>query len=256
MPTKKRGGGNYSIHPLYHTLHYDSTTNEFYNNRNHQHHTSPEQYQLAQDAIPITQSLLSETDYKSTAVTDDNMIPSNPDSPLEAEVKPITWKIGNNLTEEQKLQVIDLLEENRDVFAFSLEELLPSNNTPMEIPLQTAQPIFQNSHRLSDTEWSFVRKNCQKLLELGMIRKSDSNNYASATVVVRKKDENGQPTDFRQCGDYRPINNQTQQDKYQLPRIEDIFQDMKEAKIFTKLDLRQGYHQIPIAETDKCILGS
>ena len=80
-----------------------------------------------------------------------------------------------------------------------------------------------------------------------MIRKSDSNNYASATVVVRKKDENGQPTDFRQCGDYRPINNHTQQDKYQLPRIEDIFQDMKEAIFFTKLDLRQKYHPIPIS---------
>ena len=61
----------------------------------------------------------------------------------------------------------------------------------MEIPLQTTQPIFQNSHRLSKTEWGFVRGNCQKLLELGMIRKSDSNHYASATVVVRKKDEEG-----------------------------------------------------------------
>ena len=39
--------------------------------------------------------------------------------------------------------------------------------------------------------------------------------------------------------------------KYQLPRIEDIFQDMKEANFFTKLDLRQGYHQIPISETDE-----
>ena len=80
----------------------------------------------------------------------------------------------------------------------------------MEIPLQTTQPICQNSHRLSETEWGFVRGNCQKLLELGMIRKSDSNHYASATVVVRKKDEEGNYTDYRQCGDYRPINNQTQ----------------------------------------------
>ena len=194
-------------------MHYDSETNEFYNNRNHQHHTSTKQRQFARDAIPITQALLSEADYQSTTVTDDNMIPSHPNSLPKTEVKPITWKIGNNLTKEQKLQVIDLLEENRDLFAFSLEELLPSNNTPMEIPLQAAQPIFQNSHRLFDTEWSFVRDKCQKLIEPGMIRKSDSDNYASATVVVRKKDENGQPTDFRQCGDYRPMNNHTQQDK-------------------------------------------
>ena len=155
-----KGGGELRYLKLHQTLHYDSTTNEFYTNRNNQHHTTPEQHQFAQDAIPITQSLLSETDYQSTTLTDDNMIPSNLDSPPDSEVKPITWKIGNNLTEEQKLQVIDLLEENRDVFAFSLEELLPSNNTPMEIPLQTSQPIFQNSHRLPDTEWSFVRENC------------------------------------------------------------------------------------------------
>ena len=85
-----------------------------------------------------------------------------------------------------------------------------------------------------------------------MIRKSDSNHYASATVVVRKKDEEGNYTQYRQCGDHRPINNQTQHDRYHLPCMELIFLDMKDAHIFTKLDLRQGYHQIPIAEEDKC----
>ena len=105
----------------------------------------------------MTRALLFETDYQSTTVTDDNVISQPHDNNPTTEIEPITWKIGNNLTEEQKLQVIELLEENRDVFAFSLEELLPSSNTPMEIPLQTTQPIFQNSHRLSQTEWGFVR---------------------------------------------------------------------------------------------------
>ena len=47
--------------------------------------------------------------------------------------------------------------------------------------------------------------------------------YASATVVVRKKDAEGNYTDFRQCGDYRPLNLETTLDRYPLPGIEDIF---------------------------------
>ena len=85
-----------------------------------------------------------------------------------------------------------------------------------------------------------------------MIRPSSRNTkYASATVVVRKKDEDGQYTDFRQCGDHRPLNNHTTLDRYPLPKIEYIFVEMQDAKIFNKMDLRQGYHLTPIREEDK-----
>ena len=70
-----------------------------------------------------------------------------------------------------------------------------------------------------------------------MIRPSKHNKYASATVVVTKKDEAGEYTDYRQCGDYRPINSHTPLDRYPLPRIDDIFTDMKDTKLFSKLDL-------------------
>ena len=52
-------------------------------------------------------------------------------------------------------------------------------------------------------------------------------------MVVKKKDDEGNYTDFRKCGDYRPINALTPLDKYPLPLIEDIFDDMKGAKIFS-----------------------
>ena len=70
-------------------------------------------------------------------------------------------------------------------------------------------------------------------------------------MVVKKKDNEGNYTDFRKCGDYRPINALTPLDKYTLPLIEDIFDDMKGAKIFNKLDLRSGYHQMPLVEEDR-----
>ena len=75
--------------------------------------------------------------------------------------------------------------------------------------------------------------------------------FASATVVVRKKDEDGNYTDFWQCGDYRPLHQETTLDRYPLPRIEDIFNQMGGATIFSKLDLRSGYHQMPLRVEDR-----
>ena len=69
--------------------------------------------------------------------------------------------------------------------------------------------------------------------------------------MVRKKDENGDYTNFRKCGDYRPLNLETDLDRYQLPLIEAIFNDMRGAHIFCELDLRSGYHQMALLEADR-----
>ena len=104
---------------------------------------------------------------------------------------------------------------------------------------------------MGEKEWTFVGEQCEKLEKMGFIKKSYQSHYASATVVVRKKDENGEYTDFRKCGDYRPLNLVTDLDRYQLPLIESIFNDMKGAIFFSKLDLRSGYHQMPLLESDR-----
>ena len=101
---------------------------------------------------------------------------------------------------------------------------------------------------MGDKEWKFVDEQCQKL---GFIRRSNQSKYASATIVVRKKDENGDYTDFKKCGDYRPLNIESNPDRYQLPLIESIFNDMKRAQLFNKLDLRSGYHQMALLELDR-----
>ena len=65
--------------------------------------------------------------------------------------------------------------------------------------------------------------------EIGIQKKCSQTKYASAMVVVRKKDEQGNYTDFRKCGDFRPLNAKTNLDRSELPLIESLFHDMKGA---------------------------
>ena len=143
-----------------------------------------------------------------------------------------------------------MLEDNNDRFAFSLEDIDPFKGEPMQLELNSDKPIFRPPHKLGQVEWDFVEAQCKNLERLGFIRRSNQSTYASATVVVRKEDAEGNYTDFRQCGDYRPLNLETTLDRYPLPGIEDIFNAMGGATIFSKLDLRSGYHQMPLSEED------
>ena len=69
--------------------------------------------------------------------------------------------------------------------------------------------------------------------------------------MVKKKDELGNYTDFRQCGDYRPFNQETTLDRHPLLGIEEIFNQMGGGTIFSKLDLRSDYHQMPLRPEDR-----
>ena len=171
--------------------------------------------------------------------------PGNTPDRAQSTITKNNWKVGAKLTERDQLDVLKVLSENNDRFAYSIEELSLYTGPPMEIHINSKKNIFRPPHRLGEKELIFVGEQCENLFKLGFIRRSDQSKYASATVVVRKKDENGDYTDLRKCGDYRPLNLETKIDRYQLPLIKAIFNDMKGAKIFTKLDLRSGYHQMP-----------
>ena len=146
-----------------------------------------------------------------------------------------------------------MLGDNSDRFAFSMEDIHPASFTreSMRIDLNSDKPIFRPPHKPSQVEWDFVEAQCKKLEGLGFIQRSTQSMFASATVVVRKKDEAGNYTNFRQCADYRQLNQETTLDWYPLQGIEDIFNQMGEGTIFSKLDLRSGYRQMPLRVEDR-----
>jgi hypothetical protein len=113
------------------------------------------------------------------------------------------------------------------------------------IPLQPgAQPINQRPYRTPQQLLPELEAQVQELLDKGWIRPSSSP-WGSPVLFVPKKDGS-----WRMCIDYRALNKVTVKNSWPLPRIEDLLDRLSKAKVFTSLDLAQGYHQFAVAESD------
>jgi len=133
-----------------------------------------------------------------------------------------------------------LLSEFSDVFPEKLPPgLPPKRGQDFRIELKPdSAPQKKGLYRLSDLELAELRKQLDELLESGFIRPSKSP-WGAPVLFVSKKD--GQ---LRMCVDYRALNRMTIKNGYPLPRIDDIFDQLRGAKYFSKIDLRSGYHQV------------
>jgi hypothetical protein len=123
---------------------------------------------------------------------------------------------------------------------------MPSNRDiefSIELLLGTA-PISKRPYRMDVKDLVELKKQIEELLEKGFIRPSSSL-WGAPVLFVSKKDGSR-----RMCVDYRSLNEVTIKNKYPLPRIEDLFDQIKGAKIFSKIDLRSGYHQLNIRAED------
>ena len=89
-----------------------------------------------------------------------------------------------------------------------------------------------------------IEKAIREFLEMGHIRPS-SIPFASSVVLVKKKDGT-----MRMRIDYRELNKKTIKNRYPIPRIDELMDELRGAKYFSKIDLRSGYHQIQVREQD------
>ena len=105
-------------------------------------------------------------------------------------------------------------------------------------------PVFARTRPLTPDKEKAVRSEINALLTAEIIRPSKSP-WSSALHLVKKTDGSWKP-----CGDYRALNLITVPDRYPLPHIHTIMQRLHGSKIYSKIDLRKAYHQIPVAEDD------
>jgi hypothetical protein len=146
---------------------------------------------------------------------------------------------------ELPLKKIPVVCEYADVFPDELTGMPPDRDIEFAIELQPGTtPISKRPYRMPPAELAELKKKLQVLLDKGFIHPSTLP-WGCPALFVKKKDES-----LRLCIDYRPLNAVTIKNKYPLPRIDVLFDQLVGAKVFSKIDLRSGYHQIKIRASD------
>lgn len=143
------------------------------------------------------------------------------------------------------LEQIEVVREFSDVFPEEIAGIPPVRDVEFSVELVPGTvPISKAPYRLAPTELKELKDQIQELLEKGFIRPSVSP-WGAPILFVKKKD-----CSMRLCIDYRELNRVTVKNKYPLPRIEDLFDQLEGASIFSKIDLRSDYHQLKVREED------
>jgi hypothetical protein len=113
----------------------------------------------------------------------------------------------------------------------------PDRDVEFVIELQLGTtPISRRPYKMTPKELTELKVQLNELLDKGYIRPSSSP-WGCPTLFVKKKDQS-----LRLCVDYRPLNVVTIKNKYLLPRINILFDQLTDARVFFKVDLRSGYH--------------
>ena len=130
------------------------------------------------------------------------------------------------------IEEVPVVCEYPDVFPEELSGMPPDRDLEFIIDLipRTA-PIAKRPYRMAANELEELKKQLRELQEKGYIRPSSSP-WGSLVLFVKKKDGS-----LRMCIDYRSLNEVTIKNKYPLPRIDDLFDQLKDAKYFSKIDL-------------------
>jgi hypothetical protein len=142
------------------------------------------------------------------------------------------------------LEEISVVCHYSDVFS-KITGLPPDREVEFSIDLVSGtQPIHKAPYRMAPIELRELKEQLQELLDRGFIRPSVSL-WGALVLFVKKKDGS-----LQMCIDYRELNRVSIKNKYPLPRIDDLFDQLKGASIFSKIDLLSGYHQLKVREED------
>ncbi|KAL0553899.1 hypothetical protein IC582_007803 [Cucumis melo] len=160
-----------------------------------------------------------------------------------------TWGILASVVDTREADVSlssePVVRDYPDVFPEELPGLPPHREVEFAIELEPGTvPISRAPYRMAPAELKELKVQLQELLDKGFIRPSVSP-WGAPVLFVKKKDES-----MRLCIDYRELNKVTVKNRYPLPRIDDLFDQLQGATVFSKIDLRSGYHQLRIKDED------
>lgn len=147
--------------------------------------------------------------------------------------------------EEDCTEMKQLLDEFQDIFdePKSLPPFRKNHNHKIVLK-EGSDPVNQKPYRYAVQQKNEIDKMIQELLQAGTVQ-PNSSPYASPVVLVKKKDNT-----WRLCVDYRKLNEMTVKDRFPIPLIEDLMDELGGSCVYSKIDLRAGYHQVRMEESD------
>lgn len=149
----------------------------------------------------------------------------------------------DHLNLEEKTEIISLCKQFKDIFYNEDSDLTFSNAVKHKIRTIDNEPVFCKSFRYPYHLKTEIQTQIKKLLDNKIIKPSISP-YSSPVWIVPKKIDASGKKKWRLVIDYRKLNDRTIEDKYPLPRIDEILDNLGKSKYFSTLDLAQGFHQI------------
>ncbi|GKE78075.1 putative reverse transcriptase domain-containing protein [Tanacetum coccineum] len=153
----------------------------------------------------------------------------------------VTTKKAEDKSEEKRLEDVPIVHDYPEVFPEDLPGIPPTRQVVFQIDLVPgAAPVAPAPYRLASSEMKELSVQLQELSDKGFIRPSSSP-WGSSVLFVKKKHGS-----FRMCIDYHELNKLTVKNHYPLLRIDDLFDQLQGSSVYSKIDLRSGYHQLSL----------
>ena len=155
-----------------------------------------------------------------------------------------------HLNKEEKYEIRKLIDTNEDIFYKKGDDLTFTNEIKHRIETKSDEPIYTRKYRYPAAFEQEISDQMKELLEQGIIQHSKSPYNAPIWPVPKKADKEGNKS-LRIVIDFRKLNEQTKEDKYPIPRIDDILDKLGRANYFSTLDLTKGFYQIEVDPRDR-----
>nr|GEU43307.1 putative reverse transcriptase domain-containing protein [Tanacetum cinerariifolium] len=203
--------------------------------------------QTLEEAITITQSSFDViigvdwlSKYHARIICDEKVV----HIPIDGETLIIQAQVMEKKLDRTQLKDIPVVREFLKVFPKDLPGLPLVRQVELIDLIPGAAPVAQAPYRLAPSKMQELSDHLQELADRGFIRPSTSP-WGAPVLFVKKKDRS-----FRMCIDYRELNKLIIKNRYPLPGIDDLFDQLQGLSVYSKIDLRSGYHQLRVRDED------
>ncbi|GKC83335.1 putative reverse transcriptase domain-containing protein [Tanacetum coccineum] len=157
----------------------------------------------------------------------------------------VTTKKAKDKSEEKRLEDVPIVRDFPEVFPKDLPSISPTRQVEFQMDLILGDaPVVRAPYRLAPSEMKELSDQLQEISDKGFIRPTSSP-WGAPILFIKKKDGS-----IWMCIDYRELNKLTVKNRYPLPRIDDLFDQLQGSSVYSNIDLRSGYHQLRVREED------